>query len=178
MSRFDCDDYEMEYPNAHELWAANVDRALKGKRGRRALAELREALLALPEKRLIEGALCTVGHRREPTGDRDWYQQDLNFKIDEQGGEGVCAIGAFIWHKKVKAGTDPEAAFAELPVLLDSDGGGYETASAGKRAGLTYTLAQSLAYRNDESYAAMTPEERYTAFMAWIDAELGTEVVS
>lgn len=32
-----------------------------------------------------------------------------------------------------------------------------------------------LAYRNDETYGTLTPEERYTAFLAWISAELGDE---
>ena len=41
-----------------------------------------------------------------------------------------------------------------------------------KRAGMTYTLASSLAYRNDESYDGMTPEERYEAFMEWLDKQL------
>jgi hypothetical protein len=31
---------------------------------------------------LIEGALCTVGHRQEPLSDRDWAQRELNEKIE------------------------------------------------------------------------------------------------
>ena len=102
MSRF-YDDYEEYFPNQGELWHANVQRALKGKRGRKALAELREALLALPDKRLIAGALCTVGgveKRVEPRSDpRGWYRQDFEAKLDREG-EGVCAIGAYLWLKK------------------------------------------------------------------------------
>lgn len=178
MSRYECDDYDEYWPNMQALWSANVDRALAGKRGKKALAELREALLALPEKRLIEGALCTVGRRPNPDeleGDRRWVAQELEAKIEEQG-EGVCAIGAFLWHKKVKAGVDPQKAFDELPVLLDSEDGGYMTAEAGKRAGMTFTLASTLAYRNDEGYASKTPEERYEAFMKWLDEQLGETV--
>lgn len=180
MSRFGDDyDYEEQFQNQGELWAANAKRALKGKRGRKALAELREALLALPERRLISGALCTVGgmdrpglpEPRERFG-HDFYREELAEKLKTEG-EGVCAIGAFLWFKKVKAGADPQAAFDELPVLLDIDGGDYETAEAGKAAGLTYTLAWQLAYRNDQTFDAMTPEERYDAFIAWIDEQLG-----
>lgn len=173
MSRFDDYDYEEQFPNQGELWYANVQRALAGKRGKKALAELREALLALPEKRLIAGALCTVGGVEQRAVDHgDWYRDDLEVKVKSEG-EGVCAIGAYLWFKKVKAGTDPQAAFDELPTLLDSNGDGdWATAQAGKAAGLTFTFAWSLASRNDTAYEDMTPEERYDAFMRWLDERL------
>lgn len=175
MSRFEFYEYEEEYNNAAELWQANTKRALAGKKGRKALAELREALLALPEKKLISGALCTVGgmDRIDPARDRYGDQAyGLDAKLATEG-EGVCAIGAYLWFKKVKAGMDPQEAFLDLPLLLDSDGeAGIATADAGHRAGLTFVLAWELAYRNDGIWEAMTPEERYVAFMAWIDGKL------
>lgn len=171
MSRFD-DEYDEYWPNQAELWHANVQRALAGRRGKKALAELREALRALPEKRLISGALCTVGAERRP--ENKWARADFDAKV-EADGQGVCAIGAFLWFKKVKAGADPQTAFEELPTLLDSDGGAdYETARAGQRAGMTYTLASTLAYKNDESFGG-TPEERYDKFMRWLDEQLAPE---
>jgi hypothetical protein len=48
MSRFYDDGYDEDFPNQAALWQANAQRALTGKRGRKALAELRDALLALP----------------------------------------------------------------------------------------------------------------------------------
>src|ERR1700757_3269836 len=114
MSRFGDYDYDEEYANAAALWQANAKRALAGRRGRKALAELREALLALPEKRLIEGALCTVGEARRDPSKAGYSRGDLMEKIERQG-EGVCAIGAFVWFKKVKAGMDPQEAFESLP---------------------------------------------------------------
>lgn len=171
MSRYEYDgDGAMPYG----LWRSNVDRALKGKRGKQALRDLREALLALPEPRLIEGALCTVdpeqraSHSAGPQ--RDWRLAELR-----EHGEGVCAIGAYLWHQKVKAGMDPAEAFGSLPTYADSDGADlHDTARlAEDTAPITYTLAWEIAIRNDETWGGKTPEERYTAFMAWIDGELG-----
>jgi hypothetical protein len=176
VSRFEDYDYDYEewFPNQGALWHANAQRALAGKRGKRALAEMREALRALPEKRLIAGALCTVGgveQRARETDPYGWYREELAAKLKSEG-EGVCAIGAYLWFKKVKAGADPQAAFDDLPTLLDVDGGDYETAEAGRAAGLTFTLAWTLASRNDERFGDMTPEQRYEAFMAWLNEQL------
>lgn len=216
MSRFtDCDYDDENWALDHGRWEHNSRTALKGRRGRKALADLREALLALPEKRLIEGAVCTVGgvDKRAPLlSDEelsrkaaqyaanmaeagidlgaDWPQRSAQIDrvareeereklaaiIRDNGGEGVCAIGALLWHRMVKGGADPAEAFASVPAVFGEDGTGdplAETATLGKDAGLTFTLAWNLAYRNDETYRRMTPEERYTAFLAWIDAELG-----
>ncbi len=215
MSRYsEYDDYEDEADQilAQGRWERNARATLKGKRGRKALADLREALLALPEHRLIEGALCAVGDvdQRVPavTGaeiaehqakaaawraenglgtdpDLDAYaagcmreereeQREAYVKLVNEQGQGVCAIGAYLWHKRVKAGADPHEAFGGLPTVLDGESGDPlgETAHLGQDAGLAYTLAWELAYRNDETFGSMTPEERYTAFLAWIDAEL------
>ena len=169
MSRYYDDDPGEEFPNQYALWQANADRALKGRRGRQALRDLRDALLALPEKKLIDGAMCTV----RPQGDRG-QRDPYGFDPAAEYGEGVCAIGALLWHRKVKAGMDPAEAFDSLPTLDDENYDLSETALLAKRdAGMAYPLAWELAYRNDETYRRMTPEERYTAFLAWIDAELG-----
>lgn len=178
MSRFsDYDDWDEDFPNQAEFWYANTRRALKGKRGRKALAELREALMALPEHKLIEGAVCTVGaeHRRTAYGDNGWcdWRERFDKQVEKQG-EGVCAIGAFRWYRKVKEGADPAEAFASLPTVFGTDEGNSltETADLGKDAGLAFVLAYDLAYRNDEVYKKVTPEERHAAFIAWIDQEL------
>lgn len=195
MSRYsDYDDYEGEPEQilAMGRWEHNARVALKGRRGRKALADLREALMALPEHRLIEGAVCTVGAagRREAIYGREmaeWESMppewkpskpwlDETEKFDDQAkrnGEGVCAVGAIAWYRKVKAGMDPAEAFAGLPDLADEGADALtKTANLGESAGLTYTLAWELAYRNDETYAQKTPEERWSAFVAWIDREL------
>ena len=214
MSRFGDGDYEPVIDKRGReidttgLWRANVARALRGRRGQAALRDLREALLALPEKRLIEGALCTVGlkgrieampetvirdvrgYHRDANGQVTWTEPEptpvqnyertslIEFAEEHEGQpEGVCAVGAYAWWKKVKAGMDPEAAFADLPVLPDNDAGEWETASAGEAAGLAGILAYELAYMNDERYGGMSPEQRYDAFMKWLDSQL-VEAVS
>lgn len=174
MSRFD---YESDGEGiTWEMWRHNAELALKGKRGRQALRDLREALLALPEKRLIARALCTVGVTREaanlPEGAAQWHRDNLLEYVLSQGGEGVCAVGAYAWYKAVKAGADPQAAFEALPFLPDDDGAPWETAQVGKRAGMTFTLAWELGQRNDDTYGELTPEQRYVEFLAWIDREL------
>lgn len=75
---------EEDWPGQFELWQANCRRSLHGKHGQEELRALRDALLALPEKRLIYGLLD-----------------------DEEGG--VCAIGAYARHKGVDLSRfDPE----------------------------------------------------------------------
>ena len=56
-----------DFGGQFELWQANCRRSIKGAKGQQALRELRDALLALPTKRLISGALesngefCAIG---------------------------------------------------------------------------------------------------------------------
>lgn len=181
MSRY-CDDgdYDENFPNEAEFWRANAYRALKGRRGRKVLSDLRDALRNLPQKRLIEGALCTMGSERRVAqavaqngAAETWHARSLQENIDEiNHGEGVCAIGAYLWWQKVKTGSNPVEAFDLLPTLLDDDHSLEDTASLAKReANLVYSLAWDLAYRNDEVFNG-TPEERYERFLAWLDQEL------
>ncbi len=48
---------EEDFSGQFELWQANCRRSLRGKLGQRELGELRQALLDLPDKRLIHGSL-------------------------------------------------------------------------------------------------------------------------
>lgn len=213
MSRFTEGDDDYEYAVLDQgRWQRNARAALKSKRGRKALAEIREALLALPEKRLIEGALCTVGglervpevtdaeidarvrdlKAKEFWSDEwdsrerkaEWMRQEREVEREAIAentayqGCGVCVNGALLWHRLVRRGMAADEAFAALPSVLEPgiDDELEETARiAEKDAGIAYTLAWELAYRNDETYRAMTPEERYTAFLAWIDGQLAAE---
>jgi hypothetical protein len=191
MSRFHEGDEDEDYPNQWALWEKRAQLALEGKRGKAALRELREALEALPEKRLISGALCTIGIRSKletspmyADGEHangvilNLERQELEAFLVEHPDEpeGVCAMGAMAWHRKVKAGMDPADAFASLPVLPDTDyGAAAATARLGRdELGLAFVLAWEIAEQNDGEYAFgdLTPEERYVAFIRWIDEEL------
>jgi hypothetical protein len=224
MSRYregDDDWREPEAILAQGRWEHNARQVLKSKRGRKALAEIRAALMALPERRLVSGAMCTAGTvderlpefsaedaamaRAESAAltewcgyppnpqweqsavdmardDRDEDRRKLAEKQDEQGC-GVCVNGALLWHRKVLAGMEPDEAFLSLPLVIglsDEEGDPLaETADiTAAEAGIARTLAWELAYRNDETYGSKTPEERYTAFLEWVDAELATEGAS
>jgi hypothetical protein len=215
MSRYTdhSDDDSPEAVLARGRWEHNYRRALNGRRGQAALALLRESIRALPEPRLIEAALCTVGgvdrapeeiteeeiteaitRRREAGFDRDpedvarWMRLDRARERDqiasniEGQGCGVCAIGALLWHLRVLGGMTEEEAFASLPALISADDCDPldETAAlAAMEADIAHTLAEAIAFRNDEIYAGLTPEARHTAFLAWIDAQIGpAEVVA
>lgn len=93
-----CD--EEDYPGQFGLWQANCERSLRGKRGQQELRELHVALLALPKKALIHGAL------------------------EDEGG-GVCAIGAYAKYKgldlskfDVDSDTDEVGVAAGMPPLV------------------------------------------------------------
>ena len=79
------------YPGQFDLWQANCQRSLRGKQGQEELRVLRDALLALPEKRLIDGALedeegdvCAVGAYAKHKG-MDLKQFDPEYDTDEVG---------------------------------------------------------------------------------------------
>ena len=61
------EDYDEIFPNAGFLYAKNIERAVKGKRGRKFFRDLLAALDAMPVKRLIsedlvrDGEMCALG---------------------------------------------------------------------------------------------------------------------
>lgn len=188
MSRAVTGTYDEDFPNQAEFWLANARRALSGRRGKKALAELREALLHLPEKRLVQGTLSTASLKAyaeelpekcqswavdgKPYTVPNWIRESALEAVAKEG-IGVCAVGAYCWWKAVQAGADPEAAMADLPVTSDAlEHDLWNTVSAGKRAGLVSYVAWTLADLNDETFRSCTPEERYEKVLAWVDKEL------
>lgn len=138
------------------LWDNAVSRATYSKRGQKVLQEIEAALLALPEKRLIEGLLCD--------------------------GTGVCAVGALAAHRKVLAGSTWQEAFTVLDESGDYDEDDYgnsvdDTARfAEEKLKMAFSLAWDLAYDNDHRYGALSPEERYTRVLAWVRGRIKMEV--
>ena len=147
MSRFsDCDDYDEDYPNQYALYQANTDRALKGKRGKAFLLELEAALLALPEKKLIEGRICEAGQ--------------------------VCAMGALALKRRMSTGEKIEDALRWLEDESPQEAYAYETADfMEKHFGILSNLAIRVAHVNDE-WARGTPEGRYETVLKWVREEL------
>jgi hypothetical protein len=152
MSRFD-DCYDDEgVPWA--LWERVVSNALGGQRGQAALAEIEAALMALPRPRLVDGALA-----------------------DE---DEVCAVGAFVAHRRAKReGTDTATVIKEMcEEGGPEDYGIFETAEAGRDAGLSFTVAWHMAYLNDEKFGLATPEKRYEQMLAWVRRAQGKDAAA
>lgn len=145
---------EEDYPGQFGLWQANCLRSLKGKAGQAALRELEQALLALPEKRLIanelqnaEGEVCAVGALAKYKGVTE-TQADPDCDMEDVGVElGMPRLVAW----KVVALNDIE---------IDGD---YVTAEGPTRYG--YPLRQ---------FVPVTPEERYERVLAWVRGQLET----
>lgn len=170
MSRYqECDDWDEDSVLAYGRWMVNTRRVFKSKNGQKALRQLRDALVALPDKRLISGALSTIGRTADVVDEYD----ELGHVIREQG-EGVCAIGALLLHHHQAAGHTPEQAAALIPRVcgLEDGDGLAETAGAATATGMVYTLAWNVAYQNDERLHDCTPEERYTRMLAWVEKKL------
>jgi hypothetical protein len=160
MSRFHSCEWDGEGPPP-EFWDQAIKNALRGRRGQAVLGELREALLALPEPRLIEGSVVAEGQ--------------------------VCAIGALAAHRLQKGPmtlgrplvTKDEAVVTSLADLEEQFGWRLEdsevgTVELGQAMGLVRALAWEIAYQNDEEGPSSreTPEERYLRVLAWVEREL------
>lgn len=120
-------------------WARNSVTTLNSKRGQTALRELRDALLALPQKRLVTDTFC---------------------EVDEEGNINACVLGALALHKGFKP---------DDLIILDGESASETADWASNNLGLVYTLAWNLVEMNDEQFSLKTPEQRYEAFMEWLN---------
>lgn len=161
MSRFDFDYAPGEgHQITWEMTEYNLKRHLATEKGKAKLREFRDALLAMPDHRLITSNLAT------------------------KEGE-VCAIGAYAAYKRVQQGTDWPHAVELIRELYQPDSqwgwqieiDAFETQDVGVReCGLTRTLAWLLAYQNDETYGYDSPEDRWQKTLAWVSRQLGEPV--
>jgi hypothetical protein len=153
MSRIgDCDDYYEEYPNQQYLQQQAAVNAIRGKRGQKLLRELEQALLALPEKRLIAGSFCD--------------------------GKEVCAGGALALYREVLKGRRREEVLAELASRRPSYEDGYEgILFVRDQIGCVESLAAAIVWEND-GYGdylradCRTPEGRYNHVLEWVRRHL------
>lgn len=145
VTRFGYADCDWDY-GRYELWECAVANALAGRRGQAALADLEAALVALPEPRLIEGALAKDGE--------------------------VCAVGALVAANRCAAGEDRAVVLAEMERLTDPEDcwdASDVTAIVGQRHGrMAYAMAWRIAELNDEDCRNMTPEQRYEYVLGWV----------
>lgn len=182
MSRFDYDGDGDGMPWG--LWESVVSRALGGRRGQEALAEMETALLELPEPRLIEGhlalggATCAVGalvaHKRATT-----EGVDIGAVIEAMSARVQCWCGHGRDHHHGATCTGrlwqdrPCGCSAFDPEETED---AFETVAAGQGVGLRFTVAWHLAHLNDEMYGGATPEERYRLMLAWVRRAQGKPV--
>lgn len=156
MGRISEGDWDEDFPGQAALTQANIQRALTSKRGKKSLTELRDALLALQSKRLIDGHLCLDGQ--------------------------VCALGALALHREQQKGFDPieSAALLEQEVLANEyDEDEYELASFGESLGMTRRVAEQVAWENDITYnnwRTLSEDEqnqkRYEYMLRWCESTL------
>jgi len=147
-----------QYPGQFNLWQANCDRSLVGRKGQAALRELEAALVALPNKRLIA----------------DEFENE----------EGICPLAAVAKYRgltrsDIKA--DPESEMEEVGVELGMprlvawkivelndiiiDGHYADTVGPVRYGG----------WRPRVFIPAM-PEERYEKVLSWVRSRIVTEV--
>jgi hypothetical protein len=176
MSRFDLDDGE---GLPWELWEQIVSRALGGRRGQEALSALEEALVALPEPRLIDGhlaadgAVCAVGayvayRRAQEVG------VDIASVVDAMAVGVRCSCGhARDQHREKCLGPGWQGKPCWCDEYKPEESDIYDTTDAGQNAGLSHVIAWHLAYLNDEQFGGLSPEDRYDRVLTWTRRALG-----
>jgi hypothetical protein len=196
VSRFNSYDHDEYDPLAEGRWFANLRRAIRGQRGQRALRDLREALLALPDRRLIagdfatpQGEVCTVGcvvaYKRAqakgvsiPEAAKELAAEDPDpwdgFELNPETGKYERQAEIMRYDSEVgrMVGTGQ---FETEERWHDDDPADY-TATRGERdAGMAYTLAWHLGWKNDEDWRHLTPEQRWDACLKWVESKLAKE---
>lgn len=125
-----------------EFWWQAVERGINGPRGQAALAELEEALLALPRRRLIE--------------------EDIS------DGRDVCALGALALKRdRELCPRIPRREAIEYLHRSYGESGSLAIWECGMHLRLLQTVAWVISYANDDLAAGLTPEERWKYVMNW-----------
>lgn len=155
-------------------WRGAVNSAIRGKRGQAFLRELRDALDAMPEKRLVSGAF----RRNEPeivpktvwTG--DWRNKRKEI-VNIERPCGVCTLGSVL----VARGTD-DARLGELNEAIEDSYGSELSEIVAKEVGIAPALAAEVMYMNDEythDPDKESPEDRWQRIRDWVEKQITPE---
>jgi hypothetical protein len=121
---------EEDYPGQFALWQSNCLKSLHGKQGQEELRVLRQALIALPEKRLIhdllvdeDGEVCAIGAYAKYKG-LDLQKFDPEDATDEVGIEaGMPALAAWkvveMNDMELHSGFSPEERYTKILAWVD-----------------------------------------------------------
>lgn len=137
---------------------ANTERHLKGKKGQAVLRELEAALLALPEKKLLEGTFIVTPDADNPQG-------------------GVCAMGCLLLKRKMDKGLTRQEALREIDEeaptdVLDEDYGGWEVIKqTAQYMNCKINFVWEVVEQNDE-FGGRTPEQRYARVLEWVRSQI------
>ena len=188
---------EEDYQGQFALWRANVGRSLAGARGQAALRDLEAALLALPEKRLIQnhlarkGEVCTTGalvlQRKMSLGQA---REQALAELEREAGTSECWECYHPASAHLESGCSacairveeqaslPEAkrywtvcpAYEQAPE--DEPGVEGSTEDSAIAVGVPRLVAWRLVELNDIELDYLTPEDRYTRVLAWTQSRL------
>lgn len=162
----------------------NIEQAQKGKKGLKFFKELEAALLALPEKKLISGAMAQVAgpppdYYEVEARRKEWDYLGLGYigPVLEPPGE-VCALGAVALKRaldaKKKARRSKIVAELENDFPEDDTGWGL-IQNAADHLGISMPLAYAIVDENDEGGAHHeTPWQRYDRVLAWVRTKIAS----
>ena len=129
-----------------ELWRANVERTIAGKRGQALLKELEAALTALPDKALIS--------------------EDMARPEDDS----VCALGAVCLKRGINKGKDRSTVLKEIAEKFPE---GCEAEELAGEFSISSMLAREITYVNDEHGSSdETPKNRYERVLKWVREQI------
>jgi len=125
-------------------WAGAEKKTFNGKPGQAILKEIEQALLSMPEKRLIQD---------------EWVTED-----------DVCILGSLHVFRKVKeeniSWENARHAISEENIV------GFESSDIAQRIlHLTRTMAWTIIYENDE-WTVGTPEQRYDNMLRYVRSRI------
>lgn len=191
MSRFpEADEYD---PFAQGRWEANVERSIKGRKGQQALRDLRDALLAMPEKRLIrdefatpDGEVCAIGaavayKRAQAKGipiteaAKELAQEDPDswdgYTKNPETGRYEKQVESIRYDRATNSMVPTGEWFTEER-YHDDDPADYTATRGSNEAGFSYTLAWDIGWQNDETWSHLTPEQRWRRCLKWVESRL------